>query len=126
MGNAKTSDAVAGMVKRNPKFKGEAYQFVLESIRAWMTGLESPRHVSAEEVADAVRVAALKRFGPLARSVLEHWGLHSTRDIGLVVFTLVDHDYLVKRSEESLDDFAGLYRFDDAFRDNFPWSAANR
>ena len=33
---------------------------------------------------------ALERFGPLARTVLEHWGIHATEDLGDIVFALVE------------------------------------
>ena len=74
------------------------------------------------EVADAVREMALGRFGPLARTILEHWGIHSTDDIGEIVFALVDYGVLIKEPTDSLDDFEALYTFEEAFEDRYPWS----
>ena len=88
-----------------------------------MSSLGEPRHVSGAEVAGAVRQLALERYGPLARTVLEHWGLHDTSDIGEIVFALVDCGVLIKQPEDSQEDFEGLFTFEEAFKDSYPWSA---
>ncbi len=88
-----------------------------------MSSLGEPRHVSGAEVAAAVRQLALERYGPLARTVLEHWGLHDTSDIGEIVFALVDCGVLIKQPEDSQEDFEGLFTFEEAFKDSYPWSA---
>lgn len=73
------------------------------------------RHVTGQELCMGLRDLALQRFGPLARTVLASWGIHSTEDFGRLVFALVDAGLLRKTDEDSLDDFRGVYDFDEAF-----------
>ena len=121
-GDVNTPSALAGIRRRNPRYTEAAYLFLLSALQRRLSSLDLPRHISGAEVADAVRELALERFGPLARSVLEHWGVHETTDIGEIVFALVDCGVLIKQPDDSREDFEGLFTFDEAFEDSYPWS----
>jgi uncharacterized repeat protein (TIGR04138 family) len=108
---------------RNPRFDGKAYLFVLSSLHHVMEGLPKPRHIAGAELAEGVRSLAIRQFGPLARTVLEHWGIHSTEDVGEIVFALVEAGVLVKEEEDRLEDFRSLFDFEEAFDRNYPWAA---
>lgn len=122
MGDQDTGEALAGLKRANPRYAEPGYAFVLSALQRRLSRLSAPRHVSGAEVAEAVRGLALERFGPLARTVLEHWGIHSTGDIGEIVFALVDCGILVKQPEDTREDFEGLFTFEEAFEEDFPWS----
>jgi len=109
--------------ERNPRFEGRAYLFVLSSLHHVMSRLDAPRHISGAELTQGVRSLAIDRFGPLARTVLEHWGVHSTDDVGEIVFALVDAGILVTQEGDRPEDFRGLFDFEDAFDRNYPWAA---
>lgn len=109
--------------QRHPRYHEAAFLFVLSSLHHVIDGLDSPRHISGAELADGVRSLAIDRFGPMARTVLEHWGVESTRDLGEIVFALVDCGVLIKQDEDSLDDFEGVFDFEEAFDRNYPWGA---
>ena len=121
MSDVKTQSALAGIQRRNPRYAEAAYLFLLAALQYRLSGLELPRHISGAEVADAVRQLALERFGPLARTVLEHWGIHATADLGEIVFALVDCGVLIKQPEDCREDFEGLFSFEAAFEDSYPW-----
>lgn len=121
MSGVKTESVLAGMQRQNPRYAEAAYLFLLAALQHRLSGLELPRHISGPEVADAVRELALERFGPLARTVLEHWGIHATADIGEIVFALVDRGVLIKQPEDCREDFEGLFSFEAAFEDSYPW-----
>jgi uncharacterized repeat protein (TIGR04138 family) len=53
--------------------------------------------------------------------VLEYWGLRETTDVGDIVFGLVECGVLIKQDEDTLDDFADVFDFDDAFEQDYPW-----
>ena len=59
----------------------------------------------------------------MARTVLEHWGIHRTDDIGGVVFALVDQGILIKQDEDRAEDFADLFDFEETFELRYPWEA---
>ena len=111
--------------ERNPRFEGRAYLFVLSSLHHVMSRLDTPRHISGAELAQGVRSLAIERFGPLARTVLEHWGVHSTDDVGEIVFALVDAGILITQEGDRVEDFRGLFDFEDAFDRNYPWATGS-
>lgn len=121
MNHVTTESVLAGIRGRNPRYAESGYLFVLGALHRRLTSLDAPRHISGAEVADAVRELALERYGPLARTVLEHWGIHSTGDMGEIVFALVECGILIKRPEDSREDFEGLFSFDEAFEGRYPW-----
>lgn len=109
--------------ERNPRFHPRAYIFVLQALQRVIQSLEQPRHVSGQELAEGVRELALERFGPMARIVLEHWGIHDTEDVGRVVFAMVEQGILIKQDDDHPDDFSDVFDFEEAFELNYPWDA---
>jgi len=109
--------------ERNPRFDARAYVFVLQALHSVIDSLEKPRHVSGPELVEGVRALALDRFGPIARTVLEHWGIHDTDDVGRVVFAMVEQGILIKQDGDQPEDFAGVFDFEEAFELNYPWEA---
>ena len=101
------------------RFDERAYLFVLASIEYLQGKLDVRRHVTGAELAWACRDLALERFGMLAQSVLECWGVTSTADLGLVVFALVEVELLSTQPGDSAEDFVGVYEFDAAFGEGY-------
>ena len=101
--------------ERHPQFHESSYIFVLSALHYVIAHLPQPRHMSGRELAEGVRDLALDRFGPLARTVLEHWGIRTTQNVGDVVFALVESGVLIKQEEDGPDDFRDVFDFDDAF-----------
>ena len=103
--------------ERNPRYHETAYVFVLSALHHVIEGLPEPRHISGRELAEGVRDLAIARFGPMARDVLEHWGIRASGDVGELVFALVEAGILIKQEEDELTDFVGVFDFDEAFGD---------
>ncbi|HUP88568.1 MAG TPA: Minf_1886 family protein [Longimicrobiales bacterium] len=101
--------------ERHPRYLETAYVFVLSALHHVIENLPEPRHITGRELAEGVRDLALARFGPMARDVLEHWGVESTADVGQLVFALVEAGILIKQDEDDLMDFVGVFDFDEAF-----------
>jgi uncharacterized repeat protein (TIGR04138 family) len=101
--------------RRNPAYQDGAYPFLLSALHFVLQGLPEPRHISGRELAMGVRDLAIERFGPLARTVLEHWGIRSTADVGAIVFALVECGILIKQEEDRPEDFKDVFDFDEAF-----------
>ncbi len=109
--------------ERHPRFHETAYLFVLSALHHVIERLSEPRHISGRELAEGIRDLALERFGPMARTVLEYWGIRTTRDFGDMVFALVDCGVLIKQDDDSPEDFEDLFDFEDAFDRDYPWGA---
>ncbi len=107
----------------NPRFDRRGYLLVLSALHGVVGALDEPRHISGEELSLGVRDLALQRFGILAKTVLESWGIHTTEHIGEIVFDLVEGGILVKQDEDSREDFRDLFDFEDAFIAGYPWGA---
>ena len=77
------------------------------------------RHVTGQELCEAIRLYALHQYGYMAKIVLNSWGLHTTGDFGEVVFNLIRIGKMKKTPSDTRVDFNDLYDFDTAFRDDF-------
>ncbi|MGH7587151.1 MAG: Minf_1886 family protein [Gemmatimonadota bacterium] len=98
-----------------------AYAFVLAALEEVVEGLPQRRHVTGSEVSAGCRDLALRLYGPLARTVLEHWRVRTTKDIGTIVFNLLDVGVLSKDDSDSPADFDDLFDFGEVFERNYPW-----
>ncbi|MCL4864805.1 MAG: hypothetical protein KJZ47_02850 [Gemmatimonadales bacterium] len=107
---------------RGDAYHERAYLFVLASIEFLQSRLAQRRHVSGEELAWCCRDFAIRQFGPMSRTVLEHWGVRRSDDFGRIVFTLVEVGLLVTQPGDREEDFAGRYDFAEAFAEAHVWS----
>jgi uncharacterized repeat protein (TIGR04138 family) len=105
------------------RYDERAFLFVLAALEFQQTRLPARRHISGEELSRACRDYALEQYGLLARTVLEHWGIRRTADIGAIVYALIDAGLLVRRDDDREEDFHDVFAFGDAFERGYPWSA---
>ncbi|MBI1952870.1 MAG: hypothetical protein HYS41_01940 [Candidatus Omnitrophica bacterium] len=106
---------IQAVCKKDPRYKPEAYLFVLAGLHFTVSRLKERRHVTGQELLAGIRVHGLDQFGPLTQQVFEHWGVHTTEDFGHIVFNLVRVKLLGKTEEDSIEDFKGVYDFSEAF-----------
>lgn len=110
--------------ERNPRFRETAYVFLISALHFVLQRLDETRHITGRELAEGVRDLAIDRFGPMARTVLEHWGIRDTTDVGEIVFALVECGILIKQDDDCIDDFLGVFDFEEAFERDYPWGAS--
>ena len=103
------------VIEENNQYKFEAYSFVMAGLHHTVSKLDKTRHVTGRELAEGIREYVLEQFGPLARTVLEYWGIRETLDFGKIVFALVEVGILRKQPEDKLEDFEKIYDFETAF-----------
>lgn len=106
---------IEDILERDPSYKFEAYTFVLAALHDTVTRLKAPRHISGQELVLGISRYALDQFGPMAMTVLHHWGVRKTLDFGRIVFALIDVKLLSKQPEDKLEDFDHVYDFADVF-----------
>jgi uncharacterized repeat protein (TIGR04138 family) len=121
------------VVRKNPRYAYEAYEFVFQALHFTQKklGREPPEdtgdpeavrphhHVSGPELLEGIRVLALREFGFMARTVFRRWGVDRTDDFGEIVFNLVEAELMSKTSEDTRDDFRGVYDLDEALVQGF-------
>ncbi|MBY0526700.1 MAG: hypothetical protein K2R98_25105 [Gemmataceae bacterium] len=117
---------LAEIVRRDPRYTYEAYEFVFEALshtqkklgrlpRGEPSGEVGPQHhVSGPELCEGIRDLALREFGLMARTVLRMWGIHKTGDFGEIVFNLVESNLMSKTNEDDRKDFQNVYDLDEA------------
>lgn len=123
---AQFETAVEKIVHEKKCYDPLAYYFLKESLDYTLTRFKESqskgnvqRHVSGKELAFGFRDLALQEFGPMAATLLSEWNIHNTRDIGEMVFHLIDHQMFGKQESDTLEDFDDLYAFHDAFVEPF-------
>lgn len=127
------------LLQDDPRYKLEAYQFVREALAYAQDEMglgqagaaeaqedlgdpEGPpveRHVTGQQLCEAIRLYALNQFGYMAKVVLNSWGIKKTRDVGNIVFNLIDIECMRKSSSDRLEDFDDVFDFDTAFQKEF-------
>lgn len=112
---------LAKLREKNPRYSDAAYLFVLSALQYAIDRLDEPRHITGQELSEGCRDLAIERFGPMARTVLEHWGIHCTDDMGAIVYALIDCHVLIKQDSDSREDFRDVFHFDEAFDRDYPW-----
>jgi uncharacterized repeat protein (TIGR04138 family) len=138
-------DELARIIARDPRYTIEGYAFILEALdqartqklsgkrrnpeqerssqparetRSSAPQSSKPRgsgHVTGSELCEAVRRLAKRQFGLLAATVLTHWGVRSTSDIGEIVYNLIAAGDLEKTSDDARSDFDNVFDFETAF-----------
>jgi uncharacterized repeat protein (TIGR04138 family) len=113
-----TLDRLRGL---DPRYEDRAYAFVLAALEEVVQRLPRRRHVSGGELVTGCRDLALRLYGPMAKTVLQYWNIRATRDIGEVVFNLLEVGVLSKDEADSRNDFDDLFDFTEVFETNYPW-----
>jgi len=107
---------------KDGRYDRDAYEFVrdaLDHTRKLMGKEGRGQHVTGQELLNGVRDLALSKFGPMAITVFEEWGIRACQDFGDIVFNMIDAELLAKEKRDSRTDFEGGYDFYDAFRKPF-------
>lgn len=107
--------------QKDPRYKIDAYSFVLAALNYTMERLRRKGHVSGLELTESIREYAIEEYGRMARTVFEHWGIMNTEDFGNIVFNMVDAGVLGKQESDSIDDFKNVFDFKQAFEDEYTY-----
>ena len=132
------SHSIAELLRQDRRYKFDAYVFVFEALSYAQNVLElgretaseaaageaeeaegPQRHVTGQELCEAIRRYALQQYGYMAKTVLNSWGIHSTGDFGEIVFNLIRIGHMRKTPSDRREDFEEVYDFDTAFQQEF-------
>jgi uncharacterized repeat protein (TIGR04138 family) len=130
---------VTRLLQEDPRYRLEAYQFVREALSYAQDVLtagdetkekepkdpqpeetaEVDRHLTGQQLCEAIRQYALDQFGYMAQVVLKSWGVTCTSDFGEIVYNLIRIGFMKKSDTDRREDFNDVYNFDDALRQQF-------
>lgn len=123
---------LAELLRRDRRYHRDAYFFVFEALRYAQEQLglgqalsiddpesEVERHVTGQQLCEAIRRYAVEQYGLMAKSVLNEWRVRATADFGEIVFNLIDIGQMKKTHTDRREDFEDVFDFDDGLRDAF-------
>ncbi|MFW5653704.1 MAG: Minf_1886 family protein [Planctomycetota bacterium] len=111
-------------IREKSPYPNEAFIFVQEGLeftvqqvygRELVDREPGSCHVTGEELCHGLRDYAIRKYGLMARSVLEHWNIARTEDFGRIVFAMVETGLWSQTDDDSMEDFRAVYSFDEAF-----------
>ncbi len=136
------SHPIAKLLQEDRRYKIDAYAFVFEALNYAHTSLgmgaerpveaeseeedpeetapkEPERHLTGQQLCEAIRQYALEQYGYMAQCVLNSWGVESTSDFGEIVFNLIGIGQMRKTTDDQREDFDNVFDFDTGLRQSF-------
>jgi uncharacterized repeat protein (TIGR04138 family) len=108
--------AVEDICLRDPRYKPDSYEFVMQALDFTQKEFKKDGHVSGQELLEGIRKFALAQYGPMAKTVLYHWGVTRTSDFGNIVFNMIEEKLFAKTDNDTRHDFDDVYDFETAFK----------
>ena len=113
-------DVIKEIQAKDSRYAKGAYYFIREALDHTLKSLDkntrkNKGHVSGGELLEGIRVYAIDRFGPMSKTLLNHWNIKTCKDFGEIVFMLVEYGILGRTDNDSIKDFENGYEFTDAF-----------
>lgn len=106
---------IGEIANKDLRYKADAYEFVMQALWFKQKKLKKTGHISGKELLDGIKDFALEQYGPMAKTVINHWGVNSTEDFGEIVFNMVNSGLMRKNEDDSCNEFKNGYDFDKAF-----------
>lgn len=114
-------ERIQALSDRDGRYRAEAYSFVLAALSYTIGRAGEVRHVSGQELLEGLKELSMESYGPMAKEVLNHWGIRSSIDVGRVVFDLVNEGLLSKTDSDSIEDFENGFDFEEEFITKYRW-----
>lgn len=77
------------------------------------------RHLTGQQLCEAIRLYALDQYGYMAKCVFNSWGVHNTGDFGEIVFNLIRIGQMKKTKDDRREDFDDVFDFDEGLTQSF-------
>jgi uncharacterized repeat protein (TIGR04138 family) len=137
---------IALLLKEDRRYKFDAYVLVFEALnyahKVMGLGSKQPieseeeveetsakaeeRHLTGQELCEAIRLYALDQYGYMAKSVLKSWGVTCTGDFGEIVFNLIRIGQMRKTKHDRREHFDNVYDFNDALSKDYKITLPDR
>ena len=124
------------LVSQDPRYPVEAYVFVREALAFASDSMElgvapdvaeteaapdqpRERHLTGQELCEAIRQFAINQYGYMAKVVLQRWGITATGNFGDIVYNMIEMGVMKKSPQDRRTHFDNVYDFDHVFESNF-------
>ena len=103
------------ITQRDTRYKPDAYEFVMQALWFTQKRLDRKGHIRGRELLEGIRDFGLEQYGPMTKTVFQHWGVKRTEDFGEIVFNMVENGLMRKTGKDSRADFKNVYDFQNTF-----------
>ena len=108
------------VIANDGRYRMESFGFLHEALgRAVQEHHPDPedpeKHVTGQQLCISIRNLAAERWGMMAPAVLRSWNINGSIDFGNMVYLLIEHNYMRKTEEDSLEDFRDVFNLDTDF-----------
>ena len=112
--------SIQKIAREDGRFSPEAVEFIYEGLGHTVKHTTSqPKHIAGDELCLGLRDLAKKKFGRLARTVLNKWGIETTRDFGEIVYLMIKNNWMSAQPDDDIEDFDNVFDFKTVFEDSF-------
>ncbi|MDF1815385.1 MAG: hypothetical protein P1V20_24505 [Verrucomicrobiales bacterium] len=127
MRRVRFDEAIVKILKADKRYKADAYFFLRDALDYTVKELRADelvehRHVSGRELLEGFRQFALSELGSMVGPVLRSWGLEDGKDVGHMVYNLIQVEAFGKSEDDDPGDFENWISFEEAFRKPFQTS----
>lgn len=128
---------IAQLARKDGRYSVEAYAFVFDALNYAHSVLNMgadeasepddfeeaesgrERHLTGQELCEAIRSYALDQYGYMAIIVLNSWGVRETGDFGEIVFNMIRAGHMRKTPQDRREDFDDVFDFEKGLVEKF-------
>ncbi len=112
--------AVAAILEQDQRFAPEAFALVRDALNHTLEHHArehrgEPMHLRGPQLLEGFRTYLLKEYGPMVPTILDSWGITSTRHVGEIVFHLIAQGVFSQSNDDRIEDFENGFDFHSAF-----------
>ncbi len=117
--------SIEQIAKEDGRYDAKALKFIYDGLGFTIQQLrenaseDEPRHISGAELTQGIARLAQKRWGWLAKMVLNQWGVHNTRDMGEIVYLMIRYNWMTAQESDEIEDFDNIYDFEQMFEKQY-------
>jgi uncharacterized repeat protein (TIGR04138 family) len=125
-------NVIIELLQEDQRYKLDAYSFIREALEYAQNQLEMgeqgemneetgtrERHLTGQQLCEAIRKYALEQYGLLTLNVLGSWGVSTTGDFGEIVYNMIRVGLMKQSEHDRREDFNDVYKFEEVFKNKF-------
>jgi len=120
------SKTIEQIAKEDGRFNAKAMVFIHNGLGVTIQrvrdaeGIDTgQRHLTGAELATGLARLAQEKWGRMAKMVLNNWGVKTTRDMGEIVYLMIENKLMSAQETDTIEDFDNVYDFEEVFEKKY-------
>ena len=101
------------------ELESEGFDDAETDLETQMHRARRERHLTGQQLCEAIRQYSLNQFGYMAKVVLMNWNIDKTDCFGDIVYNMISAGLMKKSSRDKRAHFNSVYCFNEVFENNF-------